>query len=282
MDGNRTVMERKTSSGELYLVSCGHEECSASQSYGPVVRNYYMLHFVLEGEGHYFVNKEHYLVKKNQCFLTEPGVTTLYKAEGKNPWTYIWVCFNGTLAAQLLRQCRMDSENPVMEVTCVKEIKGIILDIMKCHALTPANECYIHSGLYMLFGKLEEDFSSTYNNTELNDNFYITKAIEYIEKNTFNDLCVNDVAKYLNISRSYLYSLFRQQLHTSPQQFLTNAKIGNARELLVSTDIPVSGVALSSGYKNAFAFSRAFKQVTGMSPSQYRKKRGKANELLDN
>ena len=84
---------------------------------------------------------------------------------------------------------------------------------------------------------METVFASEGYKVELNNSFYVTKAIEYIEKNTFTNLSVNDIARYLNISRSHLYALFKQELNTSPQQFLTNAKIANARELLSKTKI---------------------------------------------
>ena len=71
---------------------------------------------------------------------------------------------------------------------------------------------------------------------------------------------MTDVADYLHISRSHLYGLFKKHLGTTPQAFLTSAKIINARELLTITDIPVSSVAISCGYQNPFAFSRAFKK----------------------
>lgn len=40
-----------------------------------------MLHFILQGQGHYYLNNKHYKLNKNQCFLTEPKTITLYKAE---------------------------------------------------------------------------------------------------------------------------------------------------------------------------------------------------------
>lgn len=282
MKENKYVMERKTSSKELYLLSCGWEKCTASQSYGPAVRNYYMLHFILEGEGHYYIDDKHYKVKAGQCFLVEPDNLTFYKAEPQNPWTYVWICFNGEIVTELLAQCHFKIEQPVITLSCIKSIRKIIFNMMKHHALTPANECYIHSNLYLLFAKLQEDLNANYSDIELNDNFYITKAIEYIEKNTFTDLTVKHVARYLNISRSYLYALFQRELHTSPQKFLTNAKIANARELLSKSTVPIASVALSCGYKNAFAFSRAFKQATGMSPITYRKTCYKSQNLLNN
>lgn len=274
------IMEYKTSSKDLYLVSCGWEKCGATHSYGPAVRNYYMLHFILKGQGHYYLNNKHYKLNENQCFLTEPVTVTLYKAEPTNPWTYTWICFNGDYVPHLLKQSNLNTDNPIINLSCNQTIYEIIKEMLSYHQLTPANECYLQSKLYLIFAKLHEALQSVYNKVELNNNFYVTKAIEYIEKNTFTNLSVNDIARYLNISRSHLYALFKQELNTSPQQFLTNAKIANARELLSKTKIPIYSVALSCGYKNAFAFSRAFKQVTNISPREYRQHYLQPNDLV--
>lgn len=274
------IMEYKTSSKDLYLVSCGWEKCGATHSYGPAIRNYYMLHFILKGQGHYYLNNKHYKLNENQCFLTEPGTVTLYKAEPTNPWTYTWICFNGDYVPHLLKQSNLNTDNPIINLSCNQTIYEIIKEMLSYHQLTPANECYLQSKLYLIFAKLHEALQSVYNKVELNNNFYVTKAIEYIEKNTFTNLSVNDIARYLNISRSHLYALFKQELNTSPQQFLTNAKIANARELLSKTKIPIYSVALSCGYKNAFAFSRAFKQVTNISPREYRQHYLQPNDLV--
>ena len=107
------IMEYKTSSKDLYLVSCGWEKCGATHSYGPAVRNYYMLHFILKGQGHYYLNNKHYKLNENQCFLTEPETVTLYKAEPTNPWTYTWICFNGDYVPHLLKQSNLNTDNPI-------------------------------------------------------------------------------------------------------------------------------------------------------------------------
>lgn len=274
-------MHRKTSSKELFLHSCGYEECEPSQSYGPVMRDYYMIHFVIQGTGHYYSNNKHYLVTKNHCFLTEPGMNTLYHAEHSDPWTYAWICFDGSIVETVIERCGMNRVEQVLQLTCTDEIKKIILEMMNHHQMTPAAEWYIQGYLYLIFAKIEENLASIYNSTELNDNYYVFRAIEYIEKHAFDELSVLDVAKHLNISRSYLYSLFQRELKISPQQFLTRAKINKARELLIKTDMSVADISSVSGYKNAFAFSRAFKQSTGLSPREYRKTYCRPEDLLN-
>ncbi|CVI65535.1 Melibiose operon regulatory protein [Clostridiales bacterium CHKCI001] len=277
----KPVMEHKTSSEELHLISCGYEECNSIHSYGPAVRRYYTLHFILSGQGDYYINNKHYVLNANQCFLIPPDILTLYKADTQCPWTYVWVCFNGRLARPFLDHCHMTLESPIHSIPYVNEVKQIVFDMMQYPELTPANECYIQSDLYLLFAKLKEFSNASYQDFESSDNIYIHQAIDFISKNTFVNLTVTDVANYVHISRSYLFTLFKRHLNISPQKFLTATKISNARELLSQTDISITAIANSSGYKNSFAFSRAFKQEMGITPSEYRNKYRNKEKILD-
>lgn len=281
MNEKKCVMHRKTNSEELHLISCGYEICEPGQSFGPVTRDYYMLHFVSAGCGHYYSNHKHYLVTKDQCFLTEPGHTTLYHAEDSDPWTYAWICFDGSMVPSLIERCGMDRLSQVISISCAGEIKDLITEMMNHHQLIPSDEWYIQSYLYLIFAKLQENLASLYSTEELSDNDYVFRAIEYIEQHAFEELNVSDVANHLSISRSYLYTLFERELGTSPQQFLTKAKINYGRELLQKTNLPVAEVAAACGYQNPFAFSRAFKQLTNLSPRDYRKIYHKSDDLLN-
>ena len=57
----------------------------------------------------------------------------------------------------------------------------------------------------------------------------------------------------------------------SPQQFLTTFRITKATELLQLTEHPIESIALSCGYADPLVFTKAFKQMRGMSPSAYRR-----------
>lgn len=58
-------MEHKTSSKELYHIACGYETCTPEHSYGPTVRRYYTLHFILGGQGDFYIYNKHYVIHKN-------------------------------------------------------------------------------------------------------------------------------------------------------------------------------------------------------------------------
>ena len=61
----------------------------------------------------------------------------------------------------------------------------------------------------------------------------------------------------------------------SPQQFLSSYRITKAAELLLASSLSIESIALSTGYNDPFVFTKAFKQLKGMSPTAYRKEKRK-------
>lgn len=61
---------------DIYTVFCGMQDCPPSYSFGPAVRNCYLLHLCLEGEGVFYSGEERYPIKQGQGFLIHPGKLT--------------------------------------------------------------------------------------------------------------------------------------------------------------------------------------------------------------
>jgi YesN/AraC family two-component response regulator len=96
----------------------------------------------------------------------------------------------------------------------------------------------------------------------------ILKCIDarYPEQLTARDLCED-----FNISASYLYKLFRKHEGCSFNEYLTRRRIGAAKRLIEeSPKMPLKQVAQYVGYQDQFYFSRVFKAITGVPPSEYR------------
>ena len=100
----------------------------------------------------------------------------------------------------------------------------------------------------------------------------IDKAIEYIEKNIKQKLSVSDVAKAVGSSISSLESKFVSITGKSVYDYVINARLRLALELLVTTSLSVTAIAEKCGYDNVFYFCNAFKKAVGCTPGQYRKK----------
>ena len=99
-DGVKYLESTKKEYVDLCLCFCGIEVCKSSHSFGPAIREQYIIHYILDGKGIYKVGDKVYNLEKNQGFLICPGDLTYYETENDDPWTYIWVAFNGIKSEQ--------------------------------------------------------------------------------------------------------------------------------------------------------------------------------------
>lgn len=89
---------------QLRLLSVGRSDTLSSHKYGPAVRNYYLIHYILAGLGTFQTEQMTYRLHAGQGFLIEPGQETTYIADKNTPWSYIWIGFAGNFADQLMQQ----------------------------------------------------------------------------------------------------------------------------------------------------------------------------------
>ena len=103
-------------------------------------------------------------------------------------------------------------------------------------------------------------------------------VIDYIERNIKKGISLEDVANHVNISTYYLSKIFKKEMGVNFITYITDRKMELAKEMLVTTDVPVLNIALDLAYNEANYFSKAFKKKTGYTPSEYREKFSKRKE----
>ena len=106
--------------------------------------------------------------------------------------------------------------------------------------------------------------------------FYIKEAFSFIEQNFQNDISVEDIAASCGLNRSYFGKIFHENMGKSPQEFLISYRMTKATELLKLTGLSIADIGNAVGYPNQLHFSRAFKNVYGISPRQWRYENGGA------
>ena len=114
-DGIKYLESTKKEYVDLCLCFCGIEVCKSSHSFGPAIREHYIIHYILDGKGIYKVGDKVYNLEKNQGFLICPGDLTYYEADNDDPWTYIWVAFNGIKSEQYLKYANLSLEYLIFE-----------------------------------------------------------------------------------------------------------------------------------------------------------------------
>jgi AraC family transcriptional regulator len=100
------------------------------------------------------------------------------------------------------------------------------------------------------------------------------KALAYIEENVAEPITLAALAQLVGLSTSYFCRAFRQSFGMPPQRYQLSRRIERARALLANHFTSVTDVSLSVGYNDASAFCTAFRRVTGLTPSAYRRNLG--------
>ncbi len=101
------------------------------------------------------------------------------------------------------------------------------------------------------------------------------KAVNYLRENLSEKLTLEDLAAHVGLSRSYLSTIIKSELGMSFTDYLNQMRIDRSKELLLDPKLSLAEIAGLVGYGDQSYFTKKFAQQAGMSPGQYRKKRGK-------
>ncbi len=101
-------------------------------------------------------------------------------------------------------------------------------------------------------------------------NIFVGKVRDYIEAHYVDDIALSDVAGLFGYSDVYFCKLFKQNFGKNFITFLNEFRMGKAKELLADQRINIKDVSTLAGYRDANYFTRIFKRMVGMTPSEYR------------
>ncbi|WP_163538179.1 AraC family transcriptional regulator [Gracilibacillus sp. YIM 98692] len=114
--------------------------------------------------------------------------------------------------------------------------------------------------------KEDNDGKTPLVNQEIHSDFPI---IEYLNEHLQSKISLEDIANHFNFHPHYLIELFRKKLGTTPMNFLQQLRVEKSKEHLEFTNYTISEIADLVGLTAPY-FSRLFKSVEGVSPTEYR------------
>ncbi len=103
------------------------------------------------------------------------------------------------------------------------------------------------------------------------ENPVVRKIKKYIANNYKSKITLDDICNHVHLSRSHTQYLFTKETGTTLIQYIINTRIDKAKHLLISSEDSMKEIALQTGFNDCYYFSRAFKSVTGKTPSNFKK-----------
>lgn len=108
----------------------------------------------------------------------------------------------------------------------------------------------------------------------------IFKAIEFIEGHLNEDLTVAQIAEATGYSLFHFMRKFNQMVHHTPYDYLMRRRLSEAARTLVQSDLRIIDIAFDHGFKDQETFSRVFRRMFQMTPSQCRRQNGVSTRCL--
>ena len=258
----------QTTNPTLFVTEVGWEQRHAGSNFGPLERDYYILHIVEKGKGILDVDGKKFPFKEKDIFLVPPHTKVAYSADENDPCLYHWVAYSGLFANELTVKAGLTVNDAyVISPTNFNSVLRKIKEMNEIATNVSGVEFKLLGHLYILFSELFDKNESLIGD----DKRHVNKAIEYLETHYQEELKVNDLAKNLLLDRTYLYRLFKQQTGLSIKEYLINLRMEKAKDLIANTNQSIHAISVLVGYTNYLSFSNVFKDKVGMTPNAFRK-----------
>ena len=225
----------------------GYEDCKPEHTFGPTIRNYYLIHYVEKGKGTFKNEHQEYQLKAGDSFLIRPGEITKYSADTHNPWSYIWIGFTGKLSE------KFDDLPDILHINwdIFAELRTLSKSML---------EERLVSILFRIYCNIFEDQDSP---------DYVNKVIGFINSHYMDNIKIEKIAASFGINRKYLSKLFKQKTGITMQEFLIKKRLTESKKL-IEYGYNVGEAGKLCGYNDPFAFSKAFKGLFGYSPKSFK------------
>jgi len=124
-------------------------------------------------------------------------------------------------------------------------------------------KAYIADYLNMILNELENS-QTNYNN------LLVKRVIEYLKENIYNNITLTDAAEFVYISPNHLSKIFKQNMGETFINYVVNLKMNEAKKLLKNSSFKIYEISEKLGYKDVNYFSKNFKRIFNVTPSEYR------------
>ncbi len=180
----------------------------------------------------------------------------------------------GALRQMMARPIYLTQDDPMCEP--VREIFFRIINVHRSGMML--RNLHNYASLMEIYAILGEDYlkkaatpaEMNALNRQLSGEDAFNRALDYLNKNYMDDMTLDSLAAYAGFSRYTLSRMFRQHTGETFTQYLSRRRVDMAMELLSSTRLPVTQVALQCGFNSIATFNRVFREVKGCTPTQYR------------
>ncbi|WP_141506199.1 AraC family transcriptional regulator [Paenibacillus luteus] len=227
--------------------------------------------YTVAGTGKLIYGNETYALQPQQLFFIDCMNYQYYQPEPSKPWEMLWVHFNGA-AVRAYYELFAGQVDVVLTLQQDTPIPGTLRQLLELHKRKSYRTELVGSKLLV---ELLTELSLAAHELELPASeipSYIGEIALLMDEQYPQKLTLEQLARQHAVSKYHLAKQFKRYTGFSPNEYLINTRITQAKELLKYSDMPVAEIALSVGIENVSHFISLFKDRVEHTPLVYRKK----------
>ncbi|MBQ9119830.1 MAG: helix-turn-helix transcriptional regulator [Lachnospiraceae bacterium] len=208
-------------------------------------------------------------VAEGNYFFLPAGYPHEYYTEAP-PWDVRWIAFDGYACAHVLGQFHMTK--PIIikpqDSTALQNMYNKMFTSQKSDRIYCDHSC---SGLvYDYLLEFYRIMDHKTNKGRSDRNRILLPVLDYIDEHFRSDFPLTVLAEQAGISSQHLCRVFKETMNMRPNEYLTQRRLQEAKRLLQQNELPISEIAIQSGFPNAGYFSTVFKRSEGLTPQEYK------------
>lgn len=262
---------------DLTIIFAGHEQCAPDYRIERASYPYFVVEIPLGGACMLGVNGNDHRLAAGTIGGFAPGVAHRYDETDDDPLEHIFIAFTGSRAPGLMAAAGLEAGSvaPMRSAEETVQLAHALIDRAQGHSRYAHETATAYLSLILLL-QADGTVADTGTDAEGGDvasGSAVTarRCREYIDAHTAQPLSPATVAHACSVDVRYLAQLFRKHLNTTPREYITAAKMSRAAALLLSSNLSVGEVAASTGFTDAYHFSRNFKRYHGVAPREFRR-----------
>jgi AraC-like DNA-binding protein len=226
--------------------------------------------YTLGGKGAIRIGEDTYSLKKGEAFLVQlPSDHHYYLPDDSSYWEFVYITVYGQEAIHYFHTVTQ-SYGHILELAIeARPIKHIfhLLDRIQTVGIQHSYDASAYAYAFLM--ECMQYFEHDQNKVEKLP-VAIAKAVNFIEQHYQEDLTLSSIVDSSGLSKYHFIRLFHKTVHDTPIKYLTKIRMNHALDLLQNKELSIEEVARQVGYSNANYFSKVFKSVLDVTPSEYR------------
>ena len=272
---NNTTQDIKDKSKPLIVTSCGTYHLYTRPklpTWRPRGRLDYQLLYIAAGKAHFHFDGKEQIVTAGHMVLYRPKEPQKYEYYAEDQTEVYWVHFTGGNVKNILRSYGLTDDKRVFYCGSGLDYQNLFRTMINELQMCKENyEEVLETHLRLIFIMLKRYFANTTKADNARVVEEIDKATMYFNEHYSENISIDEYAQNNHVSVSWFIRNFKQCTGSTPMQYILSKRIYNAEILLHDSTYNVTEIAEIVGYDNPLYFSRIFKKVKGISPSEYRK-----------